>query len=272
MARDTNVDYQNIHTESSDGILTLTISREKSLNALNRATVTEFGAALTTVATQLKEDRMAVRAIIVTGAGEKSFVAGGDISEMSGLNPSEAESFSRLGQRTLAQLESLPIPTIAAVNGFALGGGCELAMACDLIYATANAKFGQPEVKLGVIPGFGGTQRLTRRLGPTRARELLFTGDIIDAQKAKEIGLVLEVLAQKSELLEHCRGVAKRIAAQGPLAVGRAKEASRYAEDHTLEEGCFDESMHFGQLFATTDQKEGMKAFLEKRAAKFTGR
>ncbi|MFN7134818.1 MAG: enoyl-CoA hydratase-related protein [Myxococcales bacterium] len=264
------MDYANIRFEVEEGIATLTVSREKALNALNSQTLREIGHVAQTLAAQ-PDGGGPVRALIVTGAGEKAFVAGADIAEMVALPPAAAREFSALGHRAFATLESLPIPTIAAVNGFALGGGCELAMACDLIYASEKAKFGQPEVNLGVIPGFGGTQRLTRLVGRQRAKELLFTADIIDAARAKEYGLVLDVLPP-DRLMAHCREVAKKIASKGPLAVGYAKRTVEYGADADLRSANELEQQGFGLLFGTEDLKEGMKAFLEKRPAKFQGR
>jgi enoyl-CoA hydratase len=256
--------YENVKLEVEGSVALITIDRPKALNALDTRTLTELEQVLEAVSI----DR-AIRVLIVTGAGEKAFVAGADISEMAGLQTEGARKFAGLGHRVLQALEALPFPAIAAVNGFALGGGCELALACDLIYASEKAKFGQPEVNLGVIPGFGGTQRLTRLLGKTRAKEMIFTGDMIDAAKAKEIGLALEVLAP-DRLLPHCREVAQRIAARGPLAVAQAKrviEAGADADLHTANEL---ERQAFGVLFGTADQKEGMRAFLEKRKPLFT--
>jgi len=191
--------YDNIRLDIQGGVATLTIERPKALNALNRSTLSELDAALRELA-QNEE----VRALIITGAGEKAFVAGADISEMAALTTAQARRFAALGHRVMHMIEALSVPSIAAVNGYALGGGCELAMACDLIYASERARFGQPEVGLGVIPGFGGTQRLARLVGRARAMELIFTAEPVDAAKAKEIGLVLEVLPP-DKLLEHCR-------------------------------------------------------------------
>ncbi len=264
------MDYTNIRFDIDEGIATLTVSREKALNALNSRTLLEIGDVAHRIA--MREPAVAgVRALIVTGAGEKAFVAGADIAEMVNLGPEAAREFSAIGHRAFQTLEALPIPTIAAVNGFALGGGCELAMACDLIYASEKAKFGQPEVNLGVIPGFGGTQRLTRLVGKQRAKELLFTGDIIDAARAKEYGLVLDIFAP-DKLLAHCRDVAKKLASKGPLAVAQVKRAVEWGADGDLRAANELEQQGFGLLFGTEDQKEGMKAFLEKRPAAFQGK
>lgn len=244
-------------------LATLTVDRPKALNALNAQTLHELDQALNQVAAHTD-----ARALIVTGAGEKAFVAGADIGEMQSYSPAKALAFSQLGHRVMGQLEGLSIPTIAAVNGFALGGGCELALACDLIYASEKAKFGLPEVTLAVIPGFGGTQRLTRLLGRSRAKELVFLGDMIDAIKAKEIGLALEVFAA-DRLMAHCHEVAHKIAKRGPLAVAQAKRAIEAGADLSLHDANEIERQAFAMLFGTDDQKEGMKAFVEKRPPAF---
>jgi enoyl-CoA hydratase len=212
-----------------------------------------------------------LRALILTGAGEKAFVAGADIAEMSQMTVAQAREFTGLGHLVFSMLENLQLPTIAAVNGFALGGGCELALSCDMIYASERAKFGQPEVNLGVIPGFGGTQRLTRLVGRQRAKEMCFTGDVIDAPRAKEIGLVLETLPP-DRLMTHCKDVAKKIASKGPLAIAQAKRVIEWGADADLRAANEMERQAFALCFGTEDQKEGMKAFMEKRPAKFLGR
>lgn len=244
-------------------VAVITIDRPKALNALNLQVFAELDAAITEVA-----GRAEARALIVTGGGEKAFVAGADIAEMRDYGTSQALAFSGRGQQVFARLEALAIPTIAAVNGFALGGGLELALACDLLYASEKAKLGVPEVSLAVIPGFGATQRLTRALGRQRARELIFTGDPIDAHKAKEIGLVLEVLAPEA-LLPRCHEVAKKIASRGPIAIAQAKRVIEGGADLPLRDANELERQAFAVLFGTEDQKEGMKAFLEKRPAAF---
>ncbi|RKH89067.1 enoyl-CoA hydratase/isomerase family protein [Corallococcus sp. AB045] len=258
------MDYQNIKFEKDGALAILTVDRPKAMNALNSATFHEMEHALNS----LKED---TRALIVTGGGEKSFVAGADIAEMSTISAAQAREFSALGHRVFEHLENLPIPTIAAVNGFALGGGLELALGCDLIYASEKAKLGVPEVTLGVIPGFGGTQRLTRLLGRARAKELLFTADRIDAAKAKEIGLVLEVLPP-DQLMSHCRAVAEKILKNGPLAVAQAKRVVEYGADQDLRAANELERQGFAVLFGSEDQREGMAAFLAKRPANFQGK
>ena len=257
------MDFVRLAIEGAVALVTL--DRPRALNALNTASLLELEQALRTVAQE-----PAVRALIVTGAGEKAFVAGADIAEMAGYGAAQGLAFAQLGHRVLAALEGLAVPTIAAVNGFALGGGCELALACDLIYASTNARLGLPEVSLGVIPGFGGTQRLTRLVGRARAKELIFTGEPVDAAKARELGLVLEVVPQ-AELLDHCRKVAAKIATRGPVAVAQAKRAIDQGADLSLGAGNELERQAFGVLFGTADQKEGMAAFLGKRPPAFTG-
>ncbi|PTL85848.1 enoyl-CoA hydratase/isomerase family protein [Vitiosangium sp. GDMCC 1.1324] len=256
--------YENIRLEIEDAIAVLTIDRPKALNALNSKTFHEIESALNSLPPT-------VRALIVTGGGDKAFVAGADIAEMVSIGAAQAREFSALGHRVMQQLEQLSIPTIAAVNGFALGGGCELALACDLIYASEKAKLGVPEVTLGVIPGFGGTQRLARLVGKMRAKELLFTGERVDAAKAKEIGLVLEVLPA-DQLLAHCKTVAGKLLKNGPLAVAQAKRIVEFGADQDLRAANELERQGFAVLFGSEDQKEGMKAFLEKRPAAFSGK
>jgi len=211
------------------------------------------------------------RAIILTGAGDKAFVAGADIAEMAPMTPWSAREFSELGHVLTALLEDIPCATIAAVNGYALGGGLELAVACDMIYASENAKLGLPEVTLGVTPGFGGTQRLVRLVGKLRAKEIIFTGEMVDAQTAARIGLVNEVVPQQ-QLLDHCKKVANKIAQRGPLAIGRAKRLVERGYDMPLRAANRQEAETFALLFDTQDRAEGMKAFLEKRPARFVGR
>jgi enoyl-CoA hydratase len=258
--------YQNILFEVQDGVGLLTLDRPKVLNALNRQTLGELDQLL-----REEARRPEVRALVVTGAGEKAFVAGADISEMSGLTAAQARDFAELGQRAFARLEALPIPTIAAVNGFALGGGSELALACDLVYASEKARFGQPEVNLGLLPAWGGTQRLARRVGPMRALEIAMTGDTYDAARAKAMGLCLEVLPPE-ELLAYAKAKARTIASRGPLAVAAAKRVLRSGADAGLAQGLLLEAEAFGLVFASEDMREGTAAFLEKRPARFTGR
>jgi enoyl-CoA hydratase len=259
------VQLENILWKVEDGVGVATLNRPKALNALNAQTVRELGELLDAV-----EADGSLKALILTGGGEKAFVAGADIAEMSALAPLEARRFAEAGQRTLERLEALPIPTLAAVNGFALGGGCELAMACDLVYASEKAKFGQPEVNLGIIPGFGGTQRLQRRVGSARALEMILTGDMADAATAKSWGLALEVLPP-DQLLPYAMAQARKIASKGPAAVAAAKRIVRATAAPQLAAGQEMEADAFGMLFGTQDGREGLKAFVEKRPARFHG-
>ncbi len=252
--------------EISGSIALLTINRPDKLNALNGDVVGELACQLAGL-----EKNLDVRVAIVTGAGEKAFVAGADIAAMSNLTTAEAKHFSEVGHDLAARMEMSRLPLIAAVNGFALGGGCELALACDFIYASDNAKFGQPEVSLGVIPGFGGTQRLARRIGVGRAREWCMTGDIYSAEEALRVGLVNAVVP-RPELLERVKATASKIASKGPLAIAACKRVILRGQDQGLDVATELESQAFAQLFGTKDQREGMKAFLEKRTATFEGK
>jgi enoyl-CoA hydratase len=260
--------FETLKISVENGLAIVTIAREAALNALSSHVLAD----LTTVAGELElsDD---VRVVCVTGAGEKAFVAGADIAEMKDMTPVQAHAFSEMGGNVGLSIETSSKPWIAAVNGFALGGGCELALCCDFIYASDNAKLGQPEVKLGVIPGFGGTQRLARRVGVAKAKELCMTGDPIGAAEALRIGLVDLVCAQ-SELLGRVKDTAAKIAANGPLAVAEVKRLVHQGQSMSLEASLALEQRSFGLLFATADQKEGMDAFLAKpkRAAKFEGR
>ena len=252
--------------EKKPPLATVIINRPKALNALNSKVLT----ALDNILDSLNEDDE-VRVVILTGAGEKAFVAGADIAEMSKLSPLEGAGFSRFGQLVFKKVQDLKKPVIAAVNGFALGGGSELALASDFIYASDNAKFGVPEVTLGIFPGFGGTQRLPRLLGKGLAKEMILTGKMISAQEAYEIGMINRVMPQ-SELMEAVKKVALQIAKNGPIAVSIAKNLVDVGYDIPLDDGCLMESRSFGMCCATEDKKEGMKAFLEKRKPEFTGK
>ncbi|MCA9514128.1 MAG: enoyl-CoA hydratase/isomerase family protein [Myxococcales bacterium] len=259
--------YDNVlYERDDDGVVVLTVNRPAVMNALDRKTLSELHRAFL----DFRHDQRA-RVLILTGAGEKAFVAGADIAYMSGIDQEEAEDFARLGQNLTIAIESVPKAVIAAVNGYALGGGCELAMACDFILASDNARFGQPEVNLGLIPGFGGTQRLARIVGRAVAKQMIYTGEIIKAARALDIGLANAVYPQ-AELLSGARGIARTIASKGPLAVGAAKRALNRGYDLALEVGLEFESMLFGSMFKTDDMREGTKAFLDKRDARFTGR
>jgi enoyl-CoA hydratase len=257
------LDY--VKVEREDGVAVLTIDRQEKLNALDRQVVEEIGQALL----ELEAERP--RAIVVTGAGERAFIAGADIRAMSVMDPIEAKQFSEIGHAAMALLDRSPVPTIAAVNGFALGGGCEVAIACDVRIAAENATFGFPEVGLGILPGMGGTQRMPRLIGPALAKELIFTGRRIGAEEAREIGLVNRVVGQ-GEALDAAMGLAAEISANGPLAVRHAKAAANRALDVDLVSGLEYEADQFALLFATQDAREGMNAFGEKRKPKFEGR
>ena len=252
-----------ILVELEHGLAVVTINRPAALNALNSTVLLELEQAIAALAAD-----PALRVLIITGAGPKSFVAGADILEMSEFGPQAARRFAALGHRVLAAIEALPVPVIAAVNGFCLGGGCELALACDLIYAADNARFGQPEVNLGLMPGFGGTQRLARRVGAARAAELIYTARTVKADEARAIGLVLDVYPQ-ADLLSKVRELAECIAGKGPVAVRAAKSAITRGLDAPLAVGNALELETFANLFDSADAREGMAAFASKRTAHF---
>ena len=258
------MELQNILWQVQDGVGRATFNRPKVLNALDARTIDELSQVVAEV------EAGAVRALVLTGAGEKAFVAGADIAAMAQMTPVAARRFAERAHGVLARLEALPVPTLAAVNGFALGGGCEVALACDLVYASERARFGQPEVNLGIIPGFGGTQRLSRRVGAMRALEMIMTGDTYDAARAKEMGLVLDVLPP-DRLLAYVEEQAKKIASRGPLAVAQAKRVLVAGADVALPVANELERQAFSAAFATDDAHEGLRAFLEKRAAAFKG-
>jgi enoyl-CoA hydratase len=260
------MNFENIIFETKNAIAYVTINRPKVLNALNGSTMQE----LRTVFTQVKEDHD-VRAVILTGAGEKSFVAGADIGELQKNNPIEAKEYTHRGQAVLDLIENLGKPVIACINGFALGGGCELAMACTIRIASENAKLGQPEVKLGIIPGYGGTQRLPRLVGKGIAAQLLLSGEMISAQEAHRIGLVNEVVPA-DQLMSRAETIAQSIIKNAPLAIQYCLEAVNHGMEMTLQEGLYLEATLFAVCCATEDKKEGTTAFLEKRAANFSGR
>lgn len=257
--------YQFITLDVADRIATITVNRPDKLNALNDATIAELGRAIDEA--NARED---VAAVLLTGAG-RSFIAGADISELESQSPLEAQRRARVGQAIFRRFETSPKPTVAAINGFALGGGCELAMACHVRIASEKAKLGQPEAKLGIVPGYGGTQRLPRLIGRGAALRLLLTGEMIDATEAFRLGLVDQVVAPDA-LLDTTRALLTAMIANAPLALAGCIEAVNRGLDVPLEEGCTVESDFFGLLSATADMKEGMRAFLEKRAPNFTGR
>ena len=258
--------YENVLVEKKDNIAYVTVNRPKVLNALNVKTVEELTDAFQTLA----GDR-GIAAVILTGSGEKAFVAGADIKEFLELSADGARDYAKRGQKLFSLIERLGKPVIAAVNGFALGGGCEIAMACTFRIASENAKLGQPEVSLGLIPGFGGTQRLPRLIGKGRAMELILTGKPIDAETAEKYGLVNKV-APQDKLIEVCEKAAKTIAKQGPLAVKYCLEAVDSGLNMSLDDGLVLEADLFGLVFASEDSKEGTTAFVEKRKADFKGK
>jgi enoyl-CoA hydratase len=250
----------------TDGLALVTIRRPEKRNALNQAVISELGEAF-----QIAREDASVKALILTGAGEKAFVAGADIGELESVNALEAERLSRRGQDIFRALETMRKPSVAAINGFALGGGLELAMCCTIRIASPNAKLGQPEVKLGIVPGYGATQRLPRLVGRGRALELLLSGEAIDAAEAHRIGLVNAVVPQ-SDLIAAAKEWAGKVIANGPLAVALTMESVDCGANGGLLEGLRFESMAFGLTAASEDRREGTRAFLEKRKAVFTGR
>lgn len=260
------MELKNVVLEKDGKVGIIYISRPKALNALNSDTLKELDYVIDEIA---NDDN--IFAVILTGAGEKSFVAGADITEMKDLNVTQGRSFGILGNKVFRKLENLEKPVIAAVNGFALGGGCELAMACDIRIASTKAKFGQPEVGLGITPGFGGTQRLARIVGTGMAKEMIFTAKIIRADEALRIGLVNSV-HEPEALMEEAKKLASAIASQAPLAVKYAKTAINRGIQCDIDTAVLYESEVFGQCFATEDQKEGMTAFIEKREKNFKNR
>jgi enoyl-CoA hydratase len=258
--------YENLLYEKKDQIAKITFNRPEKLNALNRRTVEELAGCLAAA----RDDRE-VRVLILTGAGEKAFVAGADINELAQRTPIDGKDFSLYGQGVFHMLETLGKPSIAAVNGYALGGGCELALACTIRIASKTARLGQPEVKLGIIPGYGGSQRLARLCGKGAAHELILTGEMISADEALRIGLVNHV-SEPGELISAAEAIAKKIIANAPLAVKFAMEAIEHGMEMPQEEGLYLEATLFGLCCATEDMREGTRAFLEKRPAQFKGR
>lgn len=259
------MEYKHIIFQIDEQIATITFNRPEVLNALSEASLKEFSHAVDKAAGDEE-----VRALILTGAGDKSFVAGADITEFLKFNALKAKLFSEMGHDIVNKLQELPIPVIAAVNGFALGGGCEIVIACDFIYASENAVFGLPEINLGIIPGFGGTQRLPRLIGKNRAKEMIFTGKMISAAEAQSMGLVNKVCSQ-DQLMDEVLNVAKIILSKGKVALRAAKQAVNTGMDVDLKTGCRIEIDAFAICLASPDAKEGTQAFLEKRAADFKG-
>jgi enoyl-CoA hydratase len=260
------MEFRNILLSFEGNLGILTINRPKALNALNIETLKEIQMGIQEV-----KEHPEVKVLIITGSGEKAFVAGADITEMKGMNSLQAVQFSKLGHLTLRMIQDLDRPVLAAVNGFALGGGTEVALACDFIYASENAKFGLPEVTLGIFPGFGGTQRLPRLIGKGKAKELILTGKMISAEEAFRMGMVNRVVPQTS-LMEEAKKVAAQISGNGVIGVRLAKMVVDAGFNMDLEEACNLESYAFGIGFSTEDQKEGMTAFVEKRKPSFKGR
>jgi enoyl-CoA hydratase len=260
--------FETLQIATDGAIAIITIAREAALNALSSQVISELTAAAGEL--EISGD---VRVVILTGAGEKAFVAGADIAEMQDMSALQAQAFAEMGGALAQAIEGSEKPWIAAVNGFALGGGCELALACDFIHASERAKFGQPEVKLGIIPGFGGTQRLARRVGVAKGKELCMTGDTIDAAEALRIGLADAVWAP-ADLIPKVKELGGRIAANGPLAVAEVKRLVHQGQSTTLDHAIALEQRSFGLLFSTADQREGMSAFLARprRAAQFKGK
>ncbi|HKV72821.1 MAG TPA: enoyl-CoA hydratase-related protein [Gemmatimonadales bacterium] len=258
--------YQTLLFDVKDGVAVVTINRPDKLNALNDQVMAELADAAERIATD-----PAIKGAILTGAGPKSFVAGADIGDLAKQGPFDGKARAMRGQGVLRRLETCGKPVIAAVNGFALGGGCELAMACHIRIASENAKFGQPEVKLGIAPGYGGTQRLPRLVGKGVAMQLILTAEMIDAAEAYRIGLVNKVVPA-NELMPESEKMLRGILSMGPLAVRLSMEAIDHGLEMTLDDGLLLEANHFGLLAATQDTKEGLSAFLEKRPAKFTGK
>ena len=257
--------YDNIIFDVAEGIATITFNRPKALNALNGELLDEMAAALD----KIEEDED-IRVLVLTGAGDKSFVAGADITQLATFNPLQAKMFARKGLQTIGRLQNLVIPVIAAVNGFALGGGSEMALASDFIYASENATFGLPEIKLGIIPGFGGTQRLPRLIGINKAKEMIYTGKLITAAEAEKIGIVNRVLPANA-LMEETLKTAREIAAKGKVSLRAAKQAVNSGLNVDLATGCQIETDAFAICMASVDGKEGTRAFIEKRKPEFNG-
>jgi enoyl-CoA hydratase len=261
------MEYKNLIFQIENNIATITFNRPKALNALNQELLSEFSTALDEIL-----ENQDIRVLVLTGSGDKSFVAGADITELAqSLSAIQAKHFSEIGHRAINKLQELPIPVIAAVNGFALGGGSEIALACDFIYASEKAKFGLPEITLGLIPGFGGTQRLPRQIGKNLAKELIFTGKMISASKAYEIGMVNKILPPES-LMEEVLKTAKTIVSRGKVSIRAAKQVINNGMDVDLATGCKLEIDAFSICMAGEDAREGTSAFLEKRKPEFKGR
>jgi len=271
MSSTDKVTYKFIKVDTSNLIWVAQISRPEALNALNQDVLQDLGNLTEAIEAAFPKT---CRGLIITGEGEKSFVAGADIKQLNALSSAESVSgafeFAQKGQKIFRKFEKASVPVVAAVNGFALGGGCELALSCDWIFASENAKFGLPEVSLGLIPGFGGTVRLSRVIGIQRARQLAMTGEMVSAARALEMGLVSKVVPQ-TQLLAECQASLKLVLERSPLAVARAKKSVLEAYDADLDQAMRIEALHFSDLFRSQDMKEGTSAFLEKRKPVFTG-
>jgi enoyl-CoA hydratase len=260
------IEQESVKLINDSEISSILINRPQTLNALNPDVLVSLGLII-----EKLSKNQTTKVLIISGAGEKAFVAGADIAGMHQLGPRAIADYIELGQRVMRSLEVAPFPVIAAVNGYALGGGLELALSCDIVVASENSKFGQPEVNLGIIPGFGGTQRLIHRCGIGVARRLTYTGDIVDANEALRIGLI-DKLVSGNELLSSCQAIAGNICSKAPLAIRKVKEVIRVSQDGNLLSGLRHEVAGFLDLFSTWDREEGMMAFLQKRSAKFMGK
>lgn len=265
----TNKSFTTLKFEAQERFGVITVNRPTKMNALNTEVLSELKELLT----ELKsDDKFELLGLILTGEGDKAFIAGADIAEMADMTPSDAYTLGQLGQQVTVLFETLQIPVIACVNGFALGGGCEMAMSCDFIYATDNAVFGQPEVKLGLIPGFGGTQRLAKLVGRNNAKELIFSGRNVKADEALRMGLVVRTFASKEAMMAEAMKTLKAIAANSPFAVSVAKKVMNEGIDLTIAEGLQLEKRQFSGIFSSDDMHEGTRAFVEKRAPSFKGK
>lgn len=265
----TNKNWHTLKFEVVDHFGTITINRPTKLNALNVELLSELKELLSEIR---KDEVFAIKGLMITGEGDKAFIAGADIAEMSDMTPSDAYTFGQLGQQVTLLLENVQVPVIACVNGFALGGGCEIAMSCDFIYSTDNGVFGQPEVKLGLIPGFGGTQRLARLVGRNHAKEMIFTGRNVKADEAKKMGLVLKTFETKAQMIEEALKTLKSLSANSPFAISIAKKVIYEGIDLTIPEGLQLEKRQFSAIFSSEDMREGTRAFVEKRAPQFKGK
>ncbi|WP_290732836.1 enoyl-CoA hydratase-related protein [Halobacteriovorax sp. JY17] len=266
-----NTNYETILFEVENEIATITVNRPKALNALSHQVHSEINALLKEFM-EANKDFTIAKGMILTGAEEKAFIAGADIKEMTLMSADEAEAFARLGQDNTLLFELLNIPVIACVNGYALGGGCEMAMSCDFIFATKTAVFGQPEVKLGLIPGFGGTQRLSKLVGRNRAKEITYSGRNVAIEEAKEIGLVVSVFESKEEMIEAAKVYLSKAMRNSPHAIYEAKRVMNEGNDLTITDGLNVEAKAFGAIFNSADMREGTAAFVEKRKPVFIGK